>query len=162
MPTFEVWEQGVVRFADLRRAIGKAVLGIDRVVVVALVADLGVVRQELPVVEKLAGSARHRLFGCPECHAPVAVLRWHVGLGFRCARCRPHRTDRQRYRSTDRWRTHGGKEMDELLRVAAKRRAPRRTSKMEQLVEKLIDVDKKLVDEAMSQAASFLIEGPGP
>lgn len=147
--TFEVWnnflEEGVVRFKDLRAVLGKRVHLIESVDVVALVHDR-IVRTRIGLTEKRSGRGVHRLFACPGCGEPRGVLRWDAELaGFRCATCRPHRTNRQRFRSTDWWRVHGGAQLDELVRWALRPPTEEVTRPMSQLTRSILERDQQRV-----------------
>lgn len=152
---FEVAEPGVVRIRDLRRALGKRALHRDEVEVRALVRR-GIVRATFALVDKRAGRGIHRQFGCPECMRPSAILRWHDPVGFRCARCEPHRTERQRHRSTRWWRLEGGRQLDQLLRLATKRGAACRLERMAALAEELLAIDRRSLAAALQEAEPFL------
>lgn len=106
-----------------------------------------IIDSPIRLVDVEAGRGNHRQFSCPTCSAPARLLRASSETrALHCARCRPHRTARQLERSTRWWRRLGGRELDELLRLAH-RPGFAKLNRMEELVQLLLTADRRQAHE---------------
>lgn len=147
-------EDGAVRVVDLRAALGSEALKADSVVVTVL-SGTDVIQARICLIGKPSGRGMHRCFSCPRCGAMAAVLRCADGK-LLCARCRPHRTERQRQRSTRWWRHEGGCDLDALQRLALRPAAARRFERMVALANRIMREDQDRVGAARIEAEAVL------
>jgi len=113
---------GEVRIGDVRAALGADWGSADHLVVEILPPRGGIPSvSTLRFMSKPSGRGLHVLLACPACSEPRSVLYADGRGGLGCRLCVRHRTRHQRDARTTRYRSHGGRELDRLLRLASSR-----------------------------------------
>ena len=147
-------EIGTVRLADLQ-ATG---VRDDEVAVVLLTDGGNEHRAIVSTTDKASGRGVHRAMRCPRCGKPAGVLRHHEGV-LQCARCWPHRTSQQRQSNLAWWRRDGGRQTDQLLRLALGRHRPGRLEKMQALADELVLADEQRLSTLLPHIGTALDGG---
>lgn len=107
---------GEVRWSDIR-AVVDADANSVRVTVLARRAPP--VTATVEVGQRWAGRGFARVFACPRCREPAAVLR-AADTELLCSRCHPMLTARQKKKNTAAWTRFDGGLQDRLLRAVSR------------------------------------------
>jgi hypothetical protein len=145
-------EAGVLRLADVRAL---AITADDELPVRLLMPDGGELRTTVAITTKPSGRGGHPALRCPRCGRPVGALRLH-GHELQCRHCAPFLTAHQREWRTAWWCRLGGRQTDELLRLAVRPGRDNGLKKMAELARTLVRQDHQRLAVLMPNVRAVL------
>lgn len=145
---------GELRWSDIKPFVDASAVAIDVVVLDPVGTPVG---RTVQIGARWAGGGWARMFECPRCGQVASVLRLCDGE-LLCARCRPHRTQRQREHNTRRWRVFNGGLEDKLLRTLKRAELDARSDqgKLSEMADELAARDMACVAAASETGDKFV------